>query len=73
MLALINTTQRDDMYFTLPDIPGVKWKPVLNSINNDEIGAPALSKQKIKVGWKSMILFEAVITKEIVRTDSPAR
>lgn len=58
LLILVNGTNEDHT-FTLPTIPGVRWHAAINSHQPHKIGGAALLGGKhIKVGWKSLMVFE---------------
>jgi isoamylase len=63
LLVLVNPTMRDNMEFKLPDIPGVKWKMAINSKNPDDTSHEAVSGNTIRLGWRSVVVFEAQIEK----------
>ncbi len=64
LLVLVNPTRRD-MEFNLPDVTGVKWKPVLNSLGVDKDGSPRAGNEKFNVGWRSVMVFEGQREREI--------
>ncbi|MDX1975731.1 MAG: hypothetical protein SFT92_08690 [Rickettsiales bacterium] len=64
LLILVNPTMQD-MEFTLPNVEGVSWKPTLNSLQDVSGKEEAIEgTTKIKVGYKSLIAFEATPLKQ---------
>lgn len=57
-LVLVNPTMQDNMEFTLPSVPGVKWKVAVNTREPDKVGQEIPAGQKIALGWRSLIAFE---------------
>ncbi len=62
LLALINPTG-GDIEFLLPEVAGIVWKQVLNSLDSGAVGGePASAAQSVKVGYHALIMFEGMRT-----------
>jgi pullulanase/glycogen debranching enzyme len=57
LLVMVNQTMQP-ITFTLPDVPGVSWKPALKSNPQDRHSEPVQAGQQITLGFHSMIAFE---------------
>ncbi len=58
LLIAVNPTMHE-VNFTLPNVPGIVWKPAINSMTPKQIdGEPAKSGDTIKLGFRSLIAFE---------------
>ncbi len=57
LLVLVNPTL-GDMEFSLPHIEGVKWTPKLNSENPAQLAGLNMKHDKVKIGWRGLMIFE---------------
>jgi isoamylase len=67
-LLILRNPMRHDIEFTLPDVPGVKWKPAFNSMGYDQEDTPRSGNDKVNVAWRSVMVFEAVRERDITRS-----
>jgi hypothetical protein len=64
LLVLVNQTM-GPVTFTLPDVPGVTWKPSLKSNPKDTMSDTMKGNQQVSLGFHSLIAFEG--TRELER------
>ena len=60
LLVLVNPTMRDEQ-FTLPDVPGITWKPRLNSLPSQANGHDG---NTTTIGWRSLTVYEGHRTRQ---------
>ncbi len=72
ILVLVNQTRQADE-FTLPEVPGIVWKPAFSGIDLDSDGAPKHGNETVRVEKRSVQIFEGVRERTIAPAMQHAR